>query len=150
MSTPYRNGMQTLPIYKDVEADTELRGRADKDKDKNLRAQSVNTARHVTAERSQGLGEGERAETSGLTNSRLLTRQEKWQRKNPEKRRAHEAVRDALRRGLLVKQPCEVCGSVDHLDAHHERYDRPLDVVWLCRLHHMRRHPRKRIFKGGK
>ena len=28
----------------------------------------------------------------------------------------------------------------DKAEAHHEDYSRPLDVVWLCSLHHHRRH----------
>lgn len=84
-----------------------------------------------------------------LASSRLLTRQQRWQQKHPERRAAHEAVRRALLRGELVRQPCEDCGSTDHLDAHHEDYGRPLDVTWLCRRHHVARHRRK-IVKGPK
>ena len=41
-----------------------------------------------------------------------------------------------LRRGKLVRQPCEVCGS-DKVKMHHEDYSRPLRVRWLCRSHHL-------------
>lgn len=44
-----------------------------------------------------------------------------------------------LRRGKLVKQPCSVCGSPDS-QMHHHDYSKPLDVVWLCRLHHIDLH----------
>ena len=37
------------------------------------------------------------------------------------------------------KQGCEVCGS-ETVDAHHDRYDEPLNVRWLCRRHHVRLH----------
>lgn len=43
------------------------------------------------------------------------------------------------RRGKLVKIPCESCGS-PRSQMHHEDYDRPLDVIWLCRPCHMRLH----------
>lgn len=89
-----------------------------------------------------------RAPSSGLgmKGSRLLTRQRAWQLRFPEKRRAHEAVKGALRRGTLVKGACEDCGTDQHVDAHHERYDRPLEVTWLCRKHHTARH-RRQILK---
>lgn len=82
-----------------------------------------------------------------LLSERKLTRQQRWQRKNPEKRAAHEAVRDALRRGQLTRQPCEICGSTENVDAHHRDYNFPLRVTWLCRLHHMREH-RRPIYRG--
>jgi hypothetical protein len=43
------------------------------------------------------------------------------------------------RRGLLVPQPCEVCGSAD-VEKHHEDYDYPLLVRWRCREHHLDLH----------
>ena len=49
--------------------------------------------------------------------------------------RASGLVRKAIRNGVLVRQPCEVCGS-EPSDAHHDDYEKPLDVRWLCRLHH--------------
>jgi ribosomal protein S27AE len=53
--------------------------------------------------------------------------------------RVHGAVARAIRIGLLVKQPCARCGETK-VEAHHEDYSRPLDVIWLCRKHHMQRH----------
>ncbi len=67
------------------------------------------------------------------------TRQTGWRRANLLKYSAHLAVQRALGSGLLEKQPCEVCGAAT-VDAHHERYDRPLDVRWLCRRHHVKLH----------
>lgn len=39
------------------------------------------------------------------------------------------------KRGLIQKGPCEVCGSND-VEAHHEDYDKPTDVRWVCKPHH--------------
>ncbi|MBY3231712.1 hypothetical protein [Rhizobium laguerreae] len=69
------------------------------------------------------------------------TRQANWRRANPAKYDAHLAVQRAVKAGELEKQTCEVCG-VEAVDAHHERYDEPLTVRWLCRLHHTRLHHR--------
>jgi hypothetical protein len=67
--------------------------------------------------------------------------QAKWREKNPLKRWAHKALESALRRGLIERQPCEVCG-VEGADAHHDDYTRPMTVKWLCRLHHKAEHAR--------
>lgn len=42
----------------------------------------------------------------------------------------------AYRVGRLVPGPCEVCGSTGKVDAHHDDYEKPLDVRWFCRTHH--------------
>ena len=67
------------------------------------------------------------------------TRQADWRRANPQKYTAHLAVRQALGSGKLERQPCEVCGAKT-VDAHHDRYDEPLSVRWLCRRHHVKLH----------
>lgn len=59
--------------------------------------------------------------------------------KHPKKRRAHNLVYNALRRGDLVKGPCECCGELKVV-GHHDDYDRPLDVRWLCERHHKEWH----------
>lgn len=50
-------------------------------------------------------------------------------------RAARQAVADAIRAGTLARGPCVVCGETD-VQGHHEDYDKPLDVVWLCKFHH--------------
>ena len=67
------------------------------------------------------------------------TRQANWRRANLAKYRAHLAVQRALVSGTLQKQGCEVCAHAV-VDAHHDRYDEPLNVRWLCRRHHVRLH----------
>lgn len=59
----------------------------------------------------------------------------KWQQANPEKYKAHKKVQGAVRRGSLVKQPCEKCGDVN-VQGHHDDYSKPLVVRWLCVEHH--------------
>jgi hypothetical protein len=67
-----------------------------------------------------------------------------WSKKNREKRRAHCRVKRAIDSGNLLRGPCEVCGVSDGVEAHHDDYDKPLDVRWLCTVHHgeTRRKPR--------
>lgn len=52
---------------------------------------------------------------------------------------ARSLVSSALRRGILKKQPCEVCGK-RVVDAHHDDYTKPLEVRWLCRTCHLQWH----------
>lgn len=52
---------------------------------------------------------------------------------------ARQATKSALKRGVLVRQPCEVCGD-ERSDGHHEDYTKPLEIRWLCRQHHMEAH----------
>lgn len=64
----------------------------------------------------------------------------RYQRKHPEQRRAYKVVGKAIKRGNLTPQPCEVCASTQNIEAHHSRYDRPLDVRWLCTRCHNKLH----------
>lgn len=72
-------------------------------------------------------------------------RTRRWVAKNGEARAAHVAVARAIRSGVLLKAPCELCGKKDGvIDAHHHRgYTDPLDVQWLCRSCHVRIEPRR-------
>ena len=75
-------------------------------------------------------------------------RQAKWQAANPLARWSHIAVQSALRRGILIRQCCEVCGS-ERTDAHHDDHRKPLDVRWLCRRHHSALHSERRKAGGN-
>lgn len=58
---------------------------------------------------------------------------------NPEKARAHDAVKSAIVAGRLVRPTaCERCGITTNrpLDSHHDDYSRPLDVRFVCRACH--------------
>ena len=72
---------------------------------------------------------------------RKLSRQALWRQRHPKAAWAHSCLASALRRGLIEKEPCEVCGSID-VDGHHDSYDRPMDVRWLCRRDHKAEHRR--------
>lgn len=63
----------------------------------------------------------------------------KWYAKNKDRMIVKQRVRDAVRSGKMVKQPCHVCGELK-VEAHHPDYSRPLDVVWLCKAHHREVH----------
>ena len=71
-----------------------------------------------------------------------------WRRRNPHKRQAHQAVANALK-NKVIKRPnkCEKCKKKVYVIAHHENYKKPLEVVWLCDVCHMRLH--KPIYNTG-
>ena len=58
----------------------------------------------------------------------------------PEKAAAHGAVAKAKRDGKLTpSETCEDCGNISQLiEAHHEDYSKQLEVVWLCKLCHVK------------
>lgn len=62
-----------------------------------------------------------------------------WRAQDVRRTAAHNAVARALRSGRLVKKPCERCGS-EQSYAHHENYDKKLQVIWLCQPDHKERH----------
>ena len=58
--------------------------------------------------------------------------------------KCHNAVLRAIRSGKIERNPCVVCGSTKSL-AHHESYNKPLDVVFYCQPHHVARHKQMAI-----
>jgi hypothetical protein len=65
----------------------------------------------------------------------------KWRKTHPlsdaqrKKSNTRALSRYYQKRGKLVPTACEVCGS-EKVERHHDDYDQPLSVRYLCRLHH--------------
>ena len=55
------------------------------------------------------------------------------------RRNAKQRVIMAVKRGTIIKLPCGICGN-SKVEGHHEDYNKPLEVVWLCNKHHRERH----------
>lgn len=55
--------------------------------------------------------------------------------KYPEKVIARDRVYKAIQKGLLVKKPCAFC-DIKTVQGHHPDYSKPLEVIWLCPVHH--------------
>jgi hypothetical protein len=66
---------------------------------------------------------------------------QKWQEKNPHKRKASQKVNNAIRDGRLTREACEVCGDKNS-HGHHDSYEESqwLNVRWLCKTHHYEHH----------
>ena len=58
-----------------------------------------------------------------------------------QKSNARSSVKFALKTGKLKRLPCEYADcTIERTEAHHPDYDFPLEVLWLCRSHHLELH----------
>ena len=65
-----------------------------------------------------------------------------WQAKHPDRMEARAVLREAIRRGKIIRPSiCEECGRVTRLSGHHSDYTQPLEVIWLCSSCHKFKHP---------
>ena len=70
---------------------------------------------------------------------RTLKDLQDYRSKYPKKYKAHSIVNYAIKSEKLFREPCEVCGK-EKVDAHHDDYAKPLNVRWLCSIHHHQWH----------
>lgn len=89
-------------------------------------------------EKAGELYEPENSEKAGARQPKYRA-QAKWRANNQRAVWAQKALHSAMRRGLVEKQPCAICGD-EKSEAHHPDYSRPADVIWLCRKHHRQAH----------
>lgn len=62
-------------------------------------------------------------------------------KRNKEQVAAHTLVAMALRKGIIVRPShCAECERKLRIEAHHEDYLKPLEVIWLCNRCHRKRH----------
>jgi hypothetical protein len=57
------------------------------------------------------------------------------QERYPEHVQARMIAQRAARKGIIKKQPCEVCSDPE-VQMHHEDHSKPLEVIFLCIKHH--------------
>lgn len=60
---------------------------------------------------------------------------------------ARSILNHYLRDKKIKRQPCEVCGN-ERTEAHHDNYDKPLEVRWLCFSCHRKWHKGQITIKG--
>lgn len=65
------------------------------------------------------------------------------------KRKARSKLNHAIRDGKIQRKPCVVCGTPKS-EGHHEDYDKPLEVVWLCFKHHRKYHENPELLETKK
>jgi hypothetical protein len=47
---------------------------------------------------------------------------------------------------MVALDKCEACDTKTKTEAHHNNYNKPLEIVWLCKPCHMKYH---RLIDGG-
>lgn len=77
---------------------------------------------------------GDQAKTRAKTRNEYFRLYKKT--RDPIKVKARYLVDLARKSNTLVKLPCSICGGTNHIEAHHEDYSKPLEVIWLCPKHH--------------
>lgn len=82
----------------------------------------------------------------GLENSRRCGKSYRERgefRSDPEWRKltanAQGKLKYAVKTGKIKRQPCNKCGDLK-THGHHHDYSKPLDVIWLCSMHHKEIH----------
>lgn len=84
--------------------------------------------------------EKRRANMASISNEKKNEYQRRYREKHKNKYRAHQIVSRAIKSGKITKESCCECGSIINVHAHHDDYDRPMDIIWLCVRHHKERH----------
>jgi hypothetical protein len=75
-----------------------------------------------------------------------------WERAHPAQGAARQRklirslANKALQTGKLIPEPCRICGAKAQM--HHPDYNRPYDVEWLCREHHLELHRQETGVQG--
>ena len=66
---------------------------------------------------------------------------QKWIDANPEKRKCHNTLNNAVRDGKIDKPTeCPKCRRTVRLMGHHHDYTKPLEVEWMCGKCHYEHH----------
>ena len=62
------------------------------------------------------------------------------------KQRAKVSVYNAIKSGKLNKLTyCQDCKKTNcRIEGHHEDYTKPLKIIWLCQLCHIKRHKKSK------
>ena len=98
-------------------------------------------ARRLYAKTTKGIEAGNRARKKYVESNKpkIAETHRNYVKLNPKKRSAHKVVEGMVRRGELSISPCEDCGSLT-VHAHHDDYEKPSVVRWLCSKHHKKWH----------
>ncbi len=74
-----------------------------------------------------------------LNKEKVAASRAKWNEKNLNKKKAHNTLNRAIRAGKIERMPCSDCGELKS-EGHHVDYEKPFEVIWLCKQHHVDLH----------
>ncbi len=95
------------------------------------------TWREINADRMEYLNH----ENYRQNGEHIRTLVNEWTNANPEKKFAHNVVTIMIKNGSLIRAgACSRCGREGKTVAHHEDYNQPEEVTWLCGSCHKRKH----------
>jgi len=79
----------------------------------------------------------ERGRELGRIRSQRYRSKPDGRKKDNVRGRLYQAIKSGK---IVVPDACSECGKVGKVEAHHEDYDKPFDVIWLCKQCHENRH----------
>lgn len=83
----------------------------------------------------------ERLKKDPIAYKKMKVKNSEWVKRNRHKRNAHLKLSRAVLKGIVIRKfECEKCTSTIQVEAHHEDYEKPLEVIWLCSKCHHERH----------
>lgn len=85
---------------------------------------------------------GKKTEHKYKTSEKNKEYNRKYRERNPHMMKCYMKAALARRGGKLIPKPCGVCGNRT-VHAHHDDYNKPLEVRWLCPRHHSQLHNQK-------
>ena len=64
----------------------------------------------------------------------------KWKSNHKTEHNVHQRLKIAVKKKKIIKTECINCGSNENIVGHHEDYNKPFDVLWLCKVCHYQLH----------
>ena len=103
--------------------------------------------RHRPNQKERYLKQKEQRENDVFKKETYLKSKKEWDARNRHKKNAHTVVRRAIKSGKITKPDrCQICGKVGEVQAHHEDYNKPLEVIFVCSNCHGMIHRYKNAF----
>ena len=60
----------------------------------------------------------------------------RWYRRNKKKYISRKLIRDKAQRKYPIARKCGIEGCDNVGERHHQNYSKPLEIFWLCKIHH--------------
>lgn len=78
----------------------------------------------------------------GKNKDKAAQSNKEWRKNNPEKCNAHNKTRSLRERKNWTSEKCALCDSNIDICIHHENYNLPYSIIFLCRTCHNKIHRR--------